>query len=61
MRALGIGLIVFAALSLLALMGCWAAAVWLEDIRWGSTAFILFVVTLIVGFAAGMILSFLPP
>lgn len=60
MRRLGIGLAAFAALSFLAIMGCWAAAVWLEDVRWGNTALILLVVTMILGFAAGMILSFFP-
>lgn len=58
MRALGVGLIVIAALCLIAMLGCWGAAVWLEDVRWGSTAGIFFVAMTITGFAGGMVTSF---
>jgi len=58
MRALGICLVVLAALMFGALFGCWAGTVWTGDARWGETALVLFVAMLGTGFAGGITVSF---
>jgi hypothetical protein len=60
MRALGIALCVLAGLLFVALFGCWAAAIWTGDSRWGEMPLALFLAMTCVGLGGGITVSFAP-